>query len=40
MNWKNTGMEKRGQIKVKPRENEKKESYYASNAISSVLHAY
>ena len=23
MNWKNTGMEKRGQIKVKPHENEK-----------------
>ena len=23
MNWKNTGMEKHGQIKVKPRENEK-----------------
>ena len=39
MNWKNTGMEKHGQIKVKPRENEKKESYYASNAISPVLHA-
>ena len=23
MNWKNTGMEKHGQIKVKPRQNEK-----------------
>ena len=39
MNWKNIGVEKHGQIKVKPHENVKLESYYASNALSPVLHA-
>jgi hypothetical protein len=31
--------EKHGQIKVKPHENVKLESYYATNALSLVLHA-
>ena len=30
---------KHGQIKVKPHENVKLESYYATNALSLVLHA-
>jgi hypothetical protein len=31
---------KHGQIKVEPHENVKLESYYASNALSLVLHAH